>query len=292
MKAVDADIYYQRSAAMWTGVMAGFCRRHGRKSIFAAAGNPDLERKTSRIRYARDRWIFEYGLRNVDRIFVQNDEQARLCEANVGRQAVQIPNCYPKPASRSSSADGHILWVSTIRKLKRPELFLDLALALPDYRFRMIGGPTVQELDLYDAIKTRASNIPNVEFLGFVPYSRIDEHFDRAAVLVNTSTSEGFPNTFLQAWARGVPTVSFVDCGAQLAGRPVGHTVVSLSALADAVAKMKTDKDYRAAEASRCLEYFKRFHLPDRVVDLYEHVFNELLSSPASAIKSAVGQDT
>src|SRR3954469_7235686 len=33
----DADVYYQRSAGMLTAVMAQFCRRHGKRSIYAGA---------------------------------------------------------------------------------------------------------------------------------------------------------------------------------------------------------------------------------------------------------------
>ena len=45
MKRVDADIYYQRTAGMLTGVVAAFCKMHGKRSVFAAAGNPDLSAK-------------------------------------------------------------------------------------------------------------------------------------------------------------------------------------------------------------------------------------------------------
>src|SRR5688572_16541292 len=123
LKRADADIYYHQTAGVWTGVMAAFCKRHGRKSVFASASNPDLTPNTPRIRYARDRWIYAYGLRHVDRIFVQNDEQARLCRVNLKREPILVPNCYEVPwKNRTVSGDGYILWVSTIRKLKRPEL--------------------------------------------------------------------------------------------------------------------------------------------------------------------------
>ena len=90
---VNADVYYQRAAGKLTGVMAAFCRKYGKKSIFAAAGNPDLVPNTPRIRFARDRWIYSYGLKNVDRIFVQNIEQARLCKAHFSRECTLVPNC-------------------------------------------------------------------------------------------------------------------------------------------------------------------------------------------------------
>ncbi len=138
-------------------------------------------------------------------------------------------NCYAMPTKRSpDGGDRYILWVSTIRKLKRAELFLDLAQALPNYQFRMIGGPGDDEAALFESIKARASAMANVQFLGFVPFSRTEEQFDQATLFVNTSDSEGFPNTFLQAWARGIPTVSFVDAGARLDGKPIGRRVSSI----------------------------------------------------------------
>jgi glycosyltransferase involved in cell wall biosynthesis len=279
LQRADADIYYQRTAGMLTGVVAAFCKWHGKKSVFAAAGNPDLERNTRRIRFARDRWIYEYGLRNDDRILVQNEEQARLCWQNFGRSAALVPSFYtgrPQPVT-----DGHyVLWVSTIRGLKRPELLLDLAEALPQYRFRMIGGPDRSEPRLFETVKARARTIPNVEFLGFVPHAQVESHFDDALLLVNTSESEGFPNAFLQAWARGIPTVSFVDSGARFDNQPLGVIVDSMPTLLAAVATLVADESARRIHTSRCLDYVAMTHAAPRVLDLYDQVFRELTSSP------------
>src|SRR4051812_18313418 len=50
-----ADVYYQRSSAMWTGVVAEFCRRHGKRSIYAGASDNDFRIGREQIVYARDR---------------------------------------------------------------------------------------------------------------------------------------------------------------------------------------------------------------------------------------------
>ena len=276
MKRANADIYYQRCAGMLTGVVAEFCRQHGRKSVFAAAHNNDLEKNTRMIRYSRDRWIFEYGLRRVDRIFVQNEEQRALCRANFGRDSTLIPNLHPKQTSGSFSSGNYVLWVSTIRARKRPDIFLDLAAALPEYQFRMIGGPGNGEADLFESIKNRAQSMANVEFKGFVPYVRVEEHFAQASVLVNTSEAEGFPNTFLQAWARAIPTVSFFDCGARDNGEPVGIIVKTFDELVGSLAALHNNPSRSDQLGIACRAHFEMYHSPERISDLYEQEFSNM----------------
>lgn len=286
LKRTDAEIYYQQTASMLTGVMAAFCRKHGRKSVFASASNPDLMRNTPRIQYARDRWIYRYGLRRVDRIFVQNDEQARLCRDNVGREGILVPTCYARPYPELVQDDRkYILWVSTIRTIKRPELFLDLAERLPYLHFRMIGGPGDGEGSLFEEVKLRADRLPNVEFLGFVPYPRSDKQFDNATLFVNTSDSEGFPNTFLQAWSRSIPTVSFVDAGARFNGMPVGLKVATPAEMVATIARLASNSAELLNEGRRCFMYFEANHLPDPVVDIYEQVFHELKDNRSTITK-------
>jgi glycosyltransferase involved in cell wall biosynthesis len=277
MKEIDADIYYQRSAGLMTGVVAAYCGMHGKKSVFAASGNPNFERNTNRIRFRRDRWIYEYGLRRVDRVLVQNEEQAKLCLMNFGRKSTLVPNCYHPPAVNRRPNPSEILWVGTIRNVKRPHLFLDLAALLPHLQFTMVGGPAPRDSGMYDEIRTRATSMANVNFAGFVPYAQIDAYFDRAALLLNTSESEGFPNTYLQAWSRGVVTISFADCGAGLNGAAVGRTVLSLQDMAELTTQLMQNAHQRAEEGARCLKHYQRNHTPDTVLDLYERVIEELL---------------
>jgi glycosyltransferase involved in cell wall biosynthesis len=280
MREADADIYYQRAAAMLTGLVAGYCRFAGKKSVYAAAGRHDFSKDLSDIayiKYARDRWLYKYGLRNVDRIVVQNKHQEAACMENYARNAWMISNCYPVPKAVGGHSRKKILWVSTIRSIKRPELFVELARAMPQFQFAMVGGRDSSDPQLFDAIKADCEDIENIDFAGFVPYSKIDTYFDQAWLVVNTSRSEGFPNTFLQAWSRSAPTVSLVDCGAYEDGKRLGYVVSTLEEMQSVIKRLMSDPEEMSKEGNRCRAHYLRHHSPDSVIKIYAELFGELM---------------
>src|SRR5690606_25372063 len=81
----------------------------------------------------------------------------------------------------------------------------DLARRLPHLKFAIAGGPYPEEGALFEQVKREVQALPNVRFLGQVPYHDIGEWFERARVLAGTSEVEGVPNTYLQAWGHGAP---------------------------------------------------------------------------------------
>ncbi len=284
MRAVDADVYYQRCSAMLTAVVAAFCHRYGKRSIFASAADLDFVRGSQPIRYLRDRWLFEQGLKRVDRIVVQNAAQQQNCRANYGRESTPIPSCYELPAGVSPHTGDCVLWVASMRErdYKRPELFLELARRLPRRRFVMIGGAggNASTNAGFERIRNAATALPNVEFTGFLPLPRVEPYFDRARVLVNTSLHEGMPNTFLQAWARGVPTVAFIDTGARLRGEPLYRVVGGVEEAAAELERLFTDEEHWRRASARCREYFSCTHSTSTVLARFEGLLNELIHEP------------
>jgi len=277
LRRVDADIYYQRSSAMWTGVIAEFCNRHGKRSIYAGASDRDFEIGQEQIELGRDRWLYRRGLARVDAIVAQNAFQVASCQTHHGRGAVLIPSCYELPADAQPGAGDEVLWVGTIHNYKRPEMLLELAERLPQRRFVMVGGPSVGGERLqpgyFEAIRARAARLPNVEFTGFLPLAEVERRFDRARALVSTSVYEGMPNVFLQAWARGVPTVATVDVGA------VVNTV--FSGIDDGAAQIEAllaDEAAWRQRSAQCREHFQRNHSSGEVLARYARLFEGLLS--------------
>ncbi|HJW03207.1 MAG TPA: glycosyltransferase family 4 protein [Azospira sp.] len=278
MAEVDADIYYQRSAAMLTAVVAVFCRRHGKRSIYAGAADSDFKPGQQIIRYGRDRWLFERGLALVDRVVVQNEQQRLDCLHHYGRAAQLIPSCYELPEGSHPGPGEFILWAATVRPDKRPELFLDLARRLPQRRFVLVGGAGEGRgaRDYYDSIRQAATALPNVEVTGFLPLAEAEAYFDRAQVVVNTSPAEGMPNIFLQAWARGIPTVAYIDVGARSRGEAVYRVVANEAEAAGEVERLCADDIYRAHASARCRDYFAATHGSAAVLGLYGRLLAEL----------------
>ncbi len=280
LRRADADIYYQRASGALTGFVAAFARRHGRRMLFAGAHDFDFEPHLPLIAYRRDKALYRYGLRHADQVVVQSERQQQRCREVFGREALRIRSCYGHQG-RPAEQQGVVLWAASVKPIKRPELFLDLAERLPQFRFKLIGGPGAGAAH-FEALRARAAALPNVEMTGFVPHVDVEAHFDGAALFVNTAVSEGFPNTFLQAWSRGMPTVSFFDPGTRLEGEPVGVVVPHLEAMVQAVQRLKTDTAAWQREGQRAAEYLRRHHAVGTVVDEYERIFDRLLVQPVA----------
>lgn len=281
LRKADADIYYQRSAGMLTGIVAAFCRRHGKQAIYAGASDSDFIPEQQIIRYQRDRWLFRKGLAMVDAIVVQNEKQKRLCAENFAREATLIPSCYAPPGIGKPLKRSYVLWVAVMRELKRPEIFIEIARRLPHRQFLMVGGAAdfkPEEQAYFESIRRAAGELPNIEFTGFLPLKRAEACFDHACVLLNASgaNSEGLPNVFLQAWARGIPTIAFSDAGARLDGEPVYPIVDSVEEAAIEIERLFNDDSHRERISSRCLEYFNANHGIKRVLAEYQGLLERL----------------
>jgi glycosyltransferase involved in cell wall biosynthesis len=277
MQRADADIYLQPCAGYLTGVVSAFCRMYGRKSVFVGASDTDFIPDKLRLSGRRDKSFFYWGVRNAHGVIVQTTKQKRLCRENYGRDATVIPNGYelrqPRPANRRD----YVLWVGSIRDVKRPDRLIQIARALPEYKFRMIGGPTgdgPEPQAYYRKVKAEAQTVRNLEFFGFLPYDEAEPHFDHASVFLNTSDVEGFPNTFLQSWARGIPTVSMFD--PQLTEPDVYCKAATIDNAVASIRELIENPGIWNGYAIRCKSYFQKHHSVAANVDRYSAFFSEL----------------
>ena len=192
--SADAEIYYQSPAGAYTGITGWFYRATNRGFIFRIASDTDCDQEHGRIRFWRDRKLYNYGLRRAHLIAAQTDYQARKLQQNHGLASEVVNMMVESPgAGTQVKKDIDVLWVANLRALKRPELALELARQLPGVKFTLAGGPMPGGQTYYDDVMAAAARLPNVSMLGAVRYRDSGALFDRAKIFLNTSAIEGFP---------------------------------------------------------------------------------------------------
>lgn len=277
MRRAEADVYYQRCAGGLTGMVAALASMLHKNAVFAGASDSDFDPGLPRVGLLRDKLLFRYGMRSVSQVVVQSERQLAMCRRSFGREAVRINSCYGH-RGEPAEHEGPIIWVGAVRTVKRAALFLDVARRLPQYRFVLVGGSPEGSGD-FDALRREAQGIDNLTLTGHVPIAEVESYFDGASLLVNTSVTEGFPNTFLQAWSRGMPTISFFDSGAREDGVDVGVCVGDLDAMVSAIEGFKqTPRSWRE-HGSRAAKHFQGNFTIARSVDAYERVFSEAIAA-------------
>ncbi len=286
LNAANASILYQRSASRLTGLVSAYAKRNRSGFIYAGAHDTDFIPGQELMPSMRDKLLYRYGLRNADTVVVQSPHQAKLLESAYGASGTLIGSCCVQPSEPSVAKDIDVLWVGTFRSWKRPELFIELAKACPERQFAMIGGPASDEPSPYLEAQEAAKSIDNLQLNGFMPYAQTETYFDRAKVFVNTSVWEGFPNTFLQAWSRKVPTLAFFD--ASTLGENAGHrnAVGNVSEAVEVIQSLLADERTLARTGQQCYDYYERFHTLAAVIAQYETLLAEL-SLPPPAVPLA-----
>lgn len=282
LRRANADVYYVSCSGARVGQVAHFARHAGKRVIYRVAHDRACDPKTVMIRFWRDRRLYEYGLRNVDAILVQSVwQQAELLKNYGLSSTVAGMLVEPRKLDLGFTDRGiDALWVNNMRPFKRADRFLDFAAATPSLHCHMIGGPGVGFNHVFEEISRRATTIPSLVFHGPVPYHDVNEYYERSRVFVNTSDSEGFPNSYLQAWMRGTPVVAFFDPDGIIKREGLGEAVTSDSELQAAIVRLNSDARLWQEASLRCQEYMRRHFGEESILAPYISAFQG--SSPES----------
>lgn len=281
LKRADADLYYVSCAGALLGQVALFAAINRRGLVFRVASDGDCDPARMLVGSLKERVLYRLGLWRTDAIAVQTEQQRTMLLRNFGREAQRVPMVFDRPriVSPAAARDIDVLWVANLRALKQPEKLLRLARQLPGRRIHLVGGEVAGEEHVARDVAGHAATLRNLVWHGRLGYAETLGLFDRARVFVNTSRIEGFPNTFLQAWSRGVPTVSFVDPDGLIDREGLGQAVGNETALHAAVRQLLDDDVAWTTTSRRCLEMIDRLYCGEQMVDPYLLLFRRAASA-------------
>jgi len=216
LQKIKPDYIYQTSTPALCGIAAEYTKNNDCKLIWHIAAENDVllswfnSVRTILFDYF-NKCCAKYGVRNADHIIGQAKYQEGLLFDNYGRKCDAIVgNWHPVPNERcSKEMPIKVIWVANFKRHKQPEIFIDLAEQFENFygvEFIMVGRPMVGRYQ--QMLEKKMNMLSNLKYLGEISNDEVNLLLSKSHVLVCTSKSEGFSNTFIQAWMRQVPVVS------------------------------------------------------------------------------------
>ena len=134
----------------------------------------------------------------------------KLLKENFGREALILRNSdsIARINSEKIKKLNQLIWVGNIKSIKNPEDFINLVHKLKDTNitFVMVGRKGARKYQR--KVELLMDKQRNLVYFSGLPFEEVNSRIQESLLLINTSYSEGFPNTFIQAWMRYVPVVS------------------------------------------------------------------------------------
>lgn len=292
LRRADADIYYTSCAGAHVAQVLLFAHGHGRKAVLRIASNSDCDPRQLLVQFGRDRLLYRYGLARMDLVLAQTAGQQQALRENYRRDSRLAPSLFDRadrcPAFEERDLD--VLWVGNIRPVKRPDLLLEVARRLPQLQFHMVGGPMSGSERLYETIRREAGGLRNVSFRGAVAYHEVRELFERARVLAGTAEVEGFPNTYLQAWAHGTPVVAFLDPDGLLRRQGMGRAVASVEEMCTGLRDLTQDRAQWEAASRRARDSVEQLWPEETILAPYLTALTEMHAGMPGRVPAVVAQ--
>lgn len=265
LKTIQPDYILQRLSSNVTYVLGKYSSKNKCKFIWFCTDNSSpfsdfltlkfKERYTMKslgvvkyIIFALNNKLMDYyrnrGLMKVDIAFSQNDFQKEQLNHNFGLKSSRMISGHPIPVQDVSTSQRFenktILWCANFGAHKRPELFIELARQMQHtaLKFIMVGGHS-NTAYVKGLLKNKPNNLVTT---GHLSFAEALDYFDKASVFVNTSVSEGFSNTYIQAWLRSVPVIVFgADSDNIIEKNQLGFNVTSIDESIEKIATAMND---------------------------------------------------
>lgn len=224
LKEQKADYYYVRMRSYMHIVPYRAAKKLGAKFIIGLAHDLDVASFGEKFKYEYkpkfslrkflglwlpNDWVFNYLLKKADLITLQHAGQLPKSESVRKRSAI-FPNIFfynNLPAVENPTKD-YFVHVGSMTILKGTANLYQLIEMLDKHtKIVIVGQPCDSKSEeLYKLLTTKA----NVVLKGRLDHGETLKLIANAKALISASNYEGFPNIFLEAWAAGVPVISFI----------------------------------------------------------------------------------
>lgn len=294
LKAQKADIYYCRFRD-FSHIFAYWAARNV-KAKFILGMASDLDAQSFRMRlkhyylpiFNRSEalwWIVNLILteivqprllRKADFVFVQHEGQKKMLLSKKIKSVgfTNLIDLTQLPVI-SNPIQNDFIYVGSLDKRKGFAEFFKLVQKSNLHSFKIVGQPRDKTGYIYFE---KLKSFENVSLLGRLNHIDTIYQIANSKALISTSPMEGFPNIFIEAWAKGIPVLSLhVDPGNIIEKEKLGIVAHgNLDKLLQAMNNIRNTKEF----ANRARIYVENNHsLNISKINKISNLFNELIKN-------------
>jgi len=214
------------------------------------------------------------GFRYVDGVIVNNSDF--LNRLNVSDQ-VCIRSSVENVKETFTWNRPYVIWVSSLKPSKRPELCIDVARELQNSGVDVLMIGPVQK-DSYQYFNDKDKLPDNLFYLGEKSMEEVNGAIESSICLMHTGKPEGFPNTFIQAWMRETPVVSIsFDPDDILKNNKIGFCSGSFEKMVNDVNYLIENPKERVKIGKKARRFAVKHYDIKNNIKKYDHLFQKLL---------------
>ena len=282
IKKYNPDFIIQGCATENTGILAFIALLLNKPFIHRVGSDMDVDGRVYKDFFFITKYLHKFGLARANHISCQNQYQYKKLREKFPNKSISIlhnPYFFNKYNFENNTKE-YIAWIGNFRYEKNLPALAEIAKKLPQYSFKIAGTKfhttdedTIKGLEILE-------KLANVEFVGHNSNDLIPEFLSKAYCLLNTSRLEGFSNTFLEAWAVGVPVVSTKNVNPDyiITTYKLGIITDNYEEIPKKIDQLISDQQYKNF-SQRCIDYVKEKHDP---VKLAQKFLNEMINSTST----------
>ncbi|MFA5746033.1 MAG: glycosyltransferase family 4 protein [archaeon] len=191
----QSDIILFFALSKFSYIYFYLAKLYNKKIIYFIASNADvgLYLKESSFYY---RYVPKLVFPIVDIFICQTELQKKQLKYNKPTYVLPNPTNITKVIKHNNP--NYILWIGRNNKVKGVDILEKTIKQLPDIKFKIIG------------VKSKIlESYKNIETLGRINPNKMPKYFNSAVLYINTSYSEGYSNTTLEAFSNKTPVISY-----------------------------------------------------------------------------------
>ncbi len=280
VKKHNPDCLIQSSATAYTGILMIISKILGIPFIHRLASDVHVDERLTTLINKKEIFLYKLGVKYADYIFTQNSYQSKKLIQKYPEKNIKIlhnPYEVTEKIRISPKAERtYIAWIGNFRLIKNLPALFTVALSMPKHNFKIAGVESIADDQTREAVNG-LKRLNNVEFVGYLTRLEIKPFLAKSIALINTSFTEGFSNTFLEAWSCGTPVVSTIHVNPDeiITKNNLGRISDSYENLSYEIMQIieMSETDYNL-QAINCYEYVINNHDPKTLAEKFVFFLN------------------